>query len=111
MRPVAVYSALRLGMFLAVFLVLRLVGVGGLLSLVLALVISMLLSFVLLRAQRDEVTRALIGSQERRKQARARRREEPRRTLSERIAADAEAEDALLDHQQDAPGTTRRDGA
>ena len=60
MRPVAVYSALRVGLFLACLLLLRVLGVGGLLSLVLALVLAMLLSFLILRRQRDAVTRALM---------------------------------------------------
>ncbi|WP_336922056.1 DUF4229 domain-containing protein [Aquipuribacter sp. SD81] len=118
MRPVAVYSALRLGMFLAVFLVLRLVGVGGILSLVVALVISMLLSFVVLRRQRDAVTLALIGSQERRRQARTdgpqARPARTRRTLSQRLDSDAAAEDALLDAREprpDDPAAGRADRA
>jgi hypothetical protein len=102
MRPVAVYSALRLGLFLVALLVLRLLGVGGLLSLVIALVLSMMLSFVILRRQRDAVTLALMN----RKGAtttptttsapaapRPRRRRFSER-FADRLAADAAAEDA-----------------
>lgn len=101
MRPVAVYSALRLGLFLATLLILRALGVGGVLSLVIALVVAMLLSFIVLRRQRDAVTLALM---ERRRgtggagQAgtdRAARR--PRRTFSHWLADDAAVEDAALD--------------
>jgi hypothetical protein len=100
MRPVAVYSALRLGLFIAALLVLRLVGVGGLLSLVLALVVSMLLSFVVLRRQRDAVTLALMDRHER-------RRTRPRRSFSYRIAEDAAAEDAVLDDRSRHDGEAR----
>jgi hypothetical protein len=100
MRPVAVYSALRLGLFIAALLVLRLVGVGGLPSLVLALVVSMLLSFVVLRRQRDAVTLALMDRHER-------RRTRPRRSFSDRIAEDAAAEDAVLDDRSRHDGEAR----
>ncbi len=96
MRPVAVYSALRLGLFLAALLILRVLGVGGILSLVIALVMSMLLSFVILRRQRDAVTLALMDrSKGRGAKGRAARR--PRRSFSERLADDAAVEDAALD--------------
>ncbi len=93
MRPVAVYSALRVGLFLAVLLVLRVLGVGGVLSLVLAVVLAMLLSFLVLRRQRDSVTRALMARQQARSAGPARRR----RTLRERLAEDAAAEDAATE--------------
>ena len=89
MRPVAVYSALRVGLFLVVLLLLRVAGVGGVLSLVIAVVVAMLLSFVVLRRQRDAVTRALMArAHTRRTAARPRRR-----SFADRLAEDAAAED------------------
>jgi hypothetical protein len=94
MRPVAVYSALRVGLFLAVLLVLRLLGVGGVLSLVIAVVLAMLLSFLVLRRQRDAVTRALMAREQVRATDPSRRR---RPTFRERLAEDAATEDAAVE--------------
>jgi hypothetical protein len=94
MRPVAVYSALRVGLFLAVLLVLRLLGVGGVLSLVIAVVLAMLLSFLVLRRQRDAVTRALMAREQVRAADPSRRR---RPTFRERLAEDAATEDAATE--------------
>lgn len=94
MRPVAIYSALRLGLFLVTLLVLRVLGVSGLLSLGIALVMAMLLSFVILRRQRDAVTRALMERRAGDQVGPARR---PRRSFSQRLAEDAAAEDATQD--------------
>lgn len=113
MRPVAVYSALRLGLFLVALLVLRVLGVGGLLSVVIALVLAMLLSFVVLRRQRDAVTRALM---QRKAAAAAPVTPAPRRTRSRwsfsgRLAEDAAAEDAAVqDAGQDRRTTRPTDG-
>lgn len=90
MRPVAVYSALRVGLFLAVLLVLRVLGVGGVLSLVLAVVLALLLSFIVLRRQRDAVTRALMARQAAKDPSR-------RRTWRDRLAEDAAVEDAVVE--------------
>ncbi|MFC3689936.1 DUF4229 domain-containing protein [Aquipuribacter hungaricus] len=95
MRPVAVYSALRVGLFLAVLLVLRVLGVGGVLSLVVAVVLAMLLSFLVLRRQRDAVTRALMERRQARGTTRPRRRS-LRDSVRDRIAEDAAAEDAAV---------------
>ena len=97
MRPVAVYSALRVGLFLVVVLVLRVLGVGGVLSLVVAVVVALLLSFVVLRRQRDAVTRVLMA-RDRARRASGRPR---RRSFGDRLTEDAAAEDAA-----DASGTT-----
>lgn len=123
MRPVAVYSALRLGLFLVALLVLRLLGVGGLLSLVIALVLSMMLSFVILRRQRDAVTLALMNRKGAATTAtasatatattapaapRPRRRRFSER-FADRLAADAAAEDAeaeRLRRDQAGPGSS-----
>jgi len=98
MRPVAVYSALRLGLFLSALLILRVLGIGGILSLVIALVISMLLSFVILRRQRDAVTLALMHrSRGKGRSAKNRDARRPRRSFSDTLADDAAAEDAAVD--------------
>ncbi len=99
MRPVAVYSALRLGLFFLALMVLRVLGVGGLLSVVIALVLAMLLSFIVLRRQRDAVTRALM---QRKAAAAAPVTQAPGRPRSRwsfggRLAEDAAAEDAVQD--------------
>lgn len=104
MRPVAVYSALRVGLFLAVLLVLRVMGVGGVLSLLVAVVVSMLLSFLVLRRQRDAVTRALMARQQGRAADPSRRR---RPSFRERLAEDAAAEDAAT-QRADGPGASPR---
>ena len=100
MRPVAVYSALRVGLFLVVLLVVRVLGVGGVLSLVIAVVVALLLSFLVLRRQRDAVTRALMA----RDKARRASGRPRRRSFGERLAEDAAAEDAAA--QAATGGTT-----
>ena len=103
MRPVAVYSALRVGMFLVCLLALRLAGVSGLLSLVVAVLLSLLLSFLLLRRQRDAVTRALMDrSRTRRSTPRSRRR-----SFSDRLAEDAAVEDAAVRDLRGEDGAVR----
>lgn len=104
MRPVAVYSALRVGLFLVVLLVLRVLGVGGVLSLVIAVVVAMLLSFVVLRRQRDAVTRALMARDRTRKAAGRPRR----RSFRDRLAEDAATEDAAT-QDRTTPGATATD--
>lgn len=90
MRPVAVYSALRLGLFLAALIGLFALGARGLLLVALSLLVSFGLSFVVLRRRRDEVTRALMQ----RKTQKPRR---ARRGLGQLLRDDAAAEDAALD--------------
>lgn len=53
------YSVLRLALFVACLGLLHLVGVGGLLLPVLAAVISLALSYVLLRRHRDQLALAI----------------------------------------------------
>jgi hypothetical protein len=53
------YSVLRLALFVASLGLLYLLGVGGVLLLALAAAVSMALSYVLLRRQRDELALAL----------------------------------------------------
>jgi Protein of unknown function (DUF4229) len=61
MRAWMSYSLLRLLLFFAVFWILELAGVGGLLSLLLAAVISALISFVVLSRLRDSMSASLTG--------------------------------------------------
>jgi len=80
------FTVLRLGLFAAVVVVLYAVQFRGLLLALLAAVISLALSYVLLRGPREELAQALAD--------RAASRVLARRTLEARIAGDAAAEDA-----------------
>jgi LPXTG-motif cell wall-anchored protein len=75
-RAFAVYSALRLGLLLVCFVLLRLiVGEGNPLLVVGgAVLLSALLSLVLLRRQRDAFTAASMARADQRRAARAARR-------------------------------------
>jgi len=53
--PTLKYTVMRLGLFVVALAVLYLLGARGLLAVVLAVLVSAMLSFVLLRNQRDEV--------------------------------------------------------
>lgn len=59
-KPLASYFLGRLAVFAAVLLILWALGVGGLLALLIALAVSVPLSFVLLRRQREDVAAALL---------------------------------------------------
>ena len=59
MRPALAYSLARLGLFLAVLLLLYLVGARGLLLVALALLVSGVISFVVLSRQRDAMSSSL----------------------------------------------------
>ncbi len=83
------YSVLRLALFVGAMGVLYLCGARGLLNLLLAAVISMLLSYLLLRGLRDEVSRAIAG------QIEARLPPSGPRTLG--LDDDSTAEDAAVD--------------
>ncbi len=92
------YSALRLGIFLASLLALVAFGARPLLAVLLAVIISFGLSFVLLRRQRDEVTRVFEQRQQARREREAKSGDRRRGSfLSRRLAEDAEAEDAEAD--------------
>jgi hypothetical protein len=84
-RPIAVYSALRLGLFAAVLMLLLVFGARGIFALVFAALVSLGLSYVVLRRQRESVAQAWLASRERRA---------ARPGLGE---ADAAAEDAAVD--------------
>jgi O-antigen ligase len=61
MRAWMSYSILRLLLFLAALWLLSLAGIGGLLLLVLAAVVSMLISYVVLSRLRDSMSSSLSG--------------------------------------------------
>jgi hypothetical protein len=84
MGPVIRYSVYRMGLFVAAVAVVYLLGARGLLLLVLSLLVSLALSYVLLRGPRQDVARAL--------QERTERRLPPRRP-----GVDEAAEDAAVD--------------
>lgn len=58
-RPLIVYVLGRFAIFAVLLAALWLVGLGGLMGAALALVLSVPLSYLLLRRQRDDVTAAL----------------------------------------------------
>ena len=82
------YTLLRLSLLALVGLVLYAVGLSGLWWFVLTAVVSILLSLVLLRGPREQMTQALIDRQHQRQQGGG------SGPLSRRIDADADAEDA-----------------
>lgn len=84
-RPIAVYSALRLGLFAAMLVLLIVLGARGLLAVVLAALFSLVLSYVVLRRQREAVARAWLAGRDR------------RATRAGVGEADAAAEDAAVD--------------
>jgi positive regulator of sigma E activity len=84
------YSVLRLGLFVAALVVLSLLGASELTAVVGAALVSLLLSYVLLRRPREEMAQVIAERTER-------RLAQPRRGA--RPDADAAAEDAALDGQ------------
>lgn len=66
MSPAVVYSLMRLALFVVCLYVFVLIGAGPALAVVLAAVVSMALSYVLLRRQRDAVAAQLAERIERR---------------------------------------------
>lgn len=79
-RAFLVYTGLRLALLVVCLVVLRLLGVSGLLSAGGAVLVSALLSLVLLRRQRDALTAASIARADQRradKTARRARLDEP----------------------------------
>ena len=76
--PMLVYSASRFGVLLACLVVLYVLGARQLLLVALALLLSMLLSYVLLRGQREALASSVL---ERREKLRQRAGPEPRRVI------------------------------
>lgn len=90
MVAVLKYSVLRIGLFVACLVVLRLLGAGGWLLLLLAAVVSLGLSYLLLGGPREEMAE-LLSERVDRRVGRGRPRD-----------ADAEAEDAEDDAHRNA---------
>lgn len=89
MLPVVTYFLARLVLFVVSAGALRLLGAGPFLALVGGLVVSMLLSYVLLRRLREPATAAVVE----RAQARSRRR--AARPDEDALVEDAQVDDAL----------------
>ena len=91
MRNFIAYTAARVLLFAIAFGVVYLLGARELLAVILALVISGLLSFVLLSPQRDALSASLVRGMER------------MRSVGERLDAGASTEDHL--QQAPSPGS------
>jgi flagellar biosynthesis component FlhA len=76
-RTAALYTAMRVGLFVVVLLLLMAVGLPSFPALLLALLISLVGSVFVLRRQREELARALEGRAQR-SQARRRHEQEVR---------------------------------
>lgn len=79
MAPLLKFTVLRLALFVAALAVLALMGAGGWLLLLLAAVVSLALSYVLLRGPRAELAAAI------------------EQRTARRLSADEQAEDADVD--------------
>lgn len=91
MNPVAKYTLARLALFVAALAVVALAGAPPLVALALAAVVSALLSYVLLRPLRDQVTGQIAQRVQGRLPA------EDRTRLERRLDEDAAIEDAADD--------------
>lgn len=103
MNPLVTYSLARLVLFVAVLGVVSLLGARQLMALLLAAVISLLLSYVLLRPLRDRAAEQLA--------ARAQRRlATPRRPSEDEAIEDAavDAAEHPVDHPADHPAGPAR---
>jgi len=98
------YTLLRLSLLAAVGLALYALGLPPVVWLLLTAVVSLLLSLVLLRGPREQMTQALVERQQQRQQDGRRRS----RRLSRRIDADADAEDAADEAGRDGGTGPRR---
>ena len=74
MNPVAKYTLARLTLFVAVLALLSLAGAGRVTAVIGAAVISMLLSYLVLRGLRDQVAERVAGRVQRRLDRAAERR-------------------------------------
>ena len=93
MREMAVYSLIRLALWVVIWWLLTLLDIGVALAGVLAALIAMLLSILFLNRVRDAAAMRWKAAHDRRRE----RKGEP-------IDHDAEAEDALLDDEDDTGG-------
>jgi membrane protein implicated in regulation of membrane protease activity len=99
--PVVIYSLLRLGLLAAAVGALWLVGLRDWLLVLVAIVVALLLSYALLRPQRDAAARWLAE--------RAERRREPSR-FAAGVAQDAAEEDAEADRLRGEDAGPPREG-
>jgi hypothetical protein len=90
--PVLTYSLSRLALFLVPFLVLVVLHVPVMWSVLIAFVLSSLVSIFLLSRQRDQVSSALVT-----------RRERMKETMAQRTAAEDAWDDAARDASSDPP--------
>jgi len=95
--PLLKFSALRIALFVAALAVLYVIGARDWLLLLLAALVSLALSYVLLRAPREE----LAASIEQRAQQRAANRERPKAPKRSAAQRDADLEDAAVDQELD----------
>lgn len=100
MRSWLFYTAARLGLFVAAFGLVQLLGVGSLwLALILAWVISGLASYVLLSKWRDQLSTQIVDHNEKRKGSR----------LADRLEGGAFREDDLQEKDQEPEADTGSD--
>jgi hypothetical protein len=95
--PLLKFTVLRIALFLAALVVFYLIGARDWLLLLLAAFVSLALSYVLLRAPREE----LAASIEKRAQQRAANRERPKASRKSAAQRDADLEDAAVDQELD----------
>jgi hypothetical protein len=100
--PFLTYSVMRLALFVASMGLLYLAGVRGLLNIVLAALVSLMLSYLLLRRPREELSQEIAGrvAGGPRKESSTR----PRAPLG--LDDDARVEDAAVDRATDPPAVT-----
>lgn len=93
MRPFLFYAVVRLGLWVLLWWVLSLTGLGVVLAGVLAALISMLLSILFLDRLRDAAAQRWKAADERRAERR-----------SDEVDEDAEYEDGVLDEAEESTG-------
>jgi hypothetical protein len=103
------YSVMRLALFVALLALLVVLGMGRLWAIVLAALLSMMISYVLLRGQRDAVTREIEARVGSRAVARAAASGDPE--AAKPADVDAAHEDAVLDAAERASGPAVRPGS
>lgn len=101
-NPVAKYTLARLALFVAALAVVSVLGASPIVALAVAALVSALLSYVLLRGLRDQVTGRIA------QRIQGRLPQEERTGLEQRMAEDAAIEDAADDR---ARRTSRRTSA
>lgn len=109
MLPVLKYLVARLALFVVAVTVLGLLGARRELALFGGLLVSVLLSYLLLRRLRDPATAAVVERVEGRTRRRASRADEDALVEDERLD-DAQREDELVEHRVDDDGPQERRG-